>query len=70
MITEEQKYISGIYRNIGFAFLSPVGALIFQYLISEKSFSVIRFLLCGLISAISWIFFYLGYNKVKERKDG
>jgi len=67
VVTEQQKYISGIYRNIGFAFLSPTGVLILQYLVFEKNFSVIRFTLCILISTLSWIFFYMGYNEINEK---
>ena len=69
MITEEQKYVSGILKNLGFAFLSPIGAIVFQYLIFEKGFSGFRFLLCVLISSLSWMFFYMGYNKIKETKN-
>ena len=69
MITEEQKYISVIWRNLGFTFLSPFGAIIFQYLVFEKTFKWINVLLCLSISAISWLLFYIGYNSVKEKKN-
>ena len=36
MVAEEQKYISGIYRNIAFSFLAPIGAVAFQYLVFGK----------------------------------
>lgn len=68
MATKEQEYISGIYKNIGFAFLSPIGAIVFQYLIFEKPFSLRRFLICLCISLFSWGLFYLGYNEIREKK--
>ena len=69
MINEERKYISGILRNIGFAFLSPVGAVAFQYLVFDKPYTIPKLLLCLLVSATSWIFFHIGYNYVREKKD-
>ena len=69
MIAEDKKYISGILRNIGFAFLSPIGALAFQYLVLDKTFTIQKFLFCLVVSAISWFFFKTGYNYVKEKKD-
>jgi len=69
VITEEQKYISGIYRNFGFACSSPIGAMAFQFLVFDKNFSMLKILFCLLISALSWVIFYIGYNYIKEKKD-
>lgn len=67
MITEEQKYISGIFRNLGFAFLAPFGSMVFQFLLLEKIFPVDKVLYCVLISFLSWFLFFIGYNTVKEK---
>ncbi len=69
MITEDQKYVSGIYKNIGFAFLSPIGAIAFQYLVFDKPFTIVKLALCLSLSAISWILFYIGYNYVQEKRN-
>ena len=39
MITEGQRYISGIYKNLGFALLTPIGSIVFQALLFNKYFS-------------------------------
>ena len=69
MISEQQKYISGIYRNIGFAVLAPFGSMVFQYLLFDKTFTLKKILICGAISASSWLLFFLGYNQIMEKKD-
>ena len=69
MVTEEQKYISGILKNIEFAFLSPVGAMAFQFLVFDKHFTPLKLSLCLVVSATSWTFFHVGYNYVREKKN-
>ena len=36
MVNEQQKYISGILKSIGFAMLTPVGSITFQWLVLQK----------------------------------
>ena len=69
MITEGQKYISGIYKNLGFALLTPIGSIIFQALLFNKPFLALNIIICALISVVSWLLFYVGYNYIKERKN-
>ena len=68
MITEDKKYVSGILRNVGFAFLSPVGGMAFQYLLFETKFTIINVLVCIVLALVGWIFFYMGYNNLKRQK--
>ena len=69
MVTEQQKYMSGIFRNVGFATLAPIGSMIFQYLLFEKIFSFDKVLICATISMLSYFLFFLGYNEIKEKKN-
>ena len=67
MITEDKKYISGILKNIGFSFLAPGGAMVFNYLLFENKFNLINILLCLVLALVSYIIFYMGYNYVREK---
>lgn len=69
MITEQQKYMSGIFRNIGFAFLAPFGSMVFQYLLFDKIFTIDKVTLCIIISLLSYFLFLLGYNEIRGNKD-
>ena len=69
MITEEQKYFSGIFRNLGFASLAPLGSIIFQTVVFRKNLLNSGYLdFAVIISVVSWLFFYLGYVYIKEKK--
>ena len=69
MVTEEQKYFSGIFRNLGFAALAPIGSIIFQTVVFKKPLLDTGYPSIALIiSAISCLLFYLGYIYIKERK--
>lgn len=68
MITEQQKYVSGVLRNVGFALMTPIASIAFQWLVFQKStllsycaYSVIVFLL-------GWIFVAYGYLFLEEHK--
>ena len=70
MITEEQKYFSGIFKNLGFAALAPIGSIIFQTVVFRKDlFNVGYFYFAVIISIASWLFFYLGYIYIKEKSN-
>jgi len=69
MISEQQKYVSGIYKNIGFALLTPFGSMVFQYLLFDKIFLVDKILICLIISSVSYFLFFLGYNEIKEKTN-
>jgi len=36
VVTEDKKYVSGVLRNIGFALLTPISAIAFQYLVFNQ----------------------------------
>lgn len=66
MISERQKYISGILRNLGFALLTPAGSIVFQQMVFQKALfnyfkeAVIVFLL-------GWVFMIGGFVTLKEK---
>ena len=68
MITEEQKYFSGILKNLGFAFFTPIGSIMFQTIVFKKSPLEGYVFWAMLISLIGCLFFYLGYIPIKEKK--
>ncbi|OGI20698.1 MAG: hypothetical protein A3B68_09160 [Candidatus Melainabacteria bacterium RIFCSPHIGHO2_02_FULL_34_12] len=68
MITEEQKYFSGILRNLGFAFLAPIGSIMFQTIVFKKSPLDGYVFWAVLILLLGCLFFYLGYIPIKEKK--
>ena len=69
MITEGQKYFSGIFRNIGFALLAPFGSIVFQAVVFKRDlFNSGYFWVAAIIVIISWLFFYLGYIFIREKR--
>ena len=68
MITEGEKYISGVLRNIGFALLAPVGSSIFQCLVFKQNLFNGHFAISFLVSLIGFILIILGYNVIEENK--
>ena len=36
MVTEQQKYISSGFKNVGFALLTPFASIIFQWIVLPK----------------------------------
>lgn len=70
VITEEQKYFSGIFKSIGFAFLTPIGSIVFQTVVFRKDFLSSGYLwIAAIIAILSWFLFYLGYTYIKEKKQ-
>lgn len=69
MITEGNKYISGILRTIGFAFLAPIGSNAFQFLVFEKSIFAGHSNISLLVCAFGWVLIFWGYTYVKENKN-
>ncbi len=68
MITEQQKYLSSGFKNVGFALLAPFASIIFQWIVFPKrayfehSWFAIISLILGIISI------YIGYKFIEERK--
>ena len=68
MVSEEQKYDSNILRNIGFAFLAPLGSIAFQVIVFKKDFSDFNLFLGIIVSIVGTILIYLGRFVIKERE--
>ena len=68
MVTEDKKYISGLFRTFGIALLAPIGSISFQYLVFNKDFFSGKTFLCLLAGLLGWILLSVGYNYVKDRR--
>ena len=68
MVTELQKYDSGILRNLGFAFLAPVGSIAFQGIVFNKNIFDGQLFTSIIVCVIGCILLYLGRHAVKERE--
>ena len=68
MVSEEQKYDSNILRNIGFAFLAPLGSIAFQVIVFKRDFSDFNLFLGIMVSIVGAILIYLGRFVIKERE--
>jgi len=67
MITKQQEYLSGTFKNIGFAFLAPFGSILFQWVVFQKAtFSNFVFSVFSL--AIGFGLLWVGYNYLEEKK--
>ena len=67
MVTEEQKYDSGVLRNLGFAFLAPLGSIIFQTIVFKKHLLEGNFFMSIMVGVIGCILLYLGKTMIKEK---
>ena len=67
MITEKQKYLSGIYKNIGFAFFTPTASIIFQWFVFEKGPYLEHFIYAIITSLAGFLFLTLGYRILEEK---
>ena len=68
MISEQQKYLSSGFKNIGFACLGPCGAIFFQWIGSKNGAYFEHFLFSLLSFALGILFLCIGYNYLKEKK--
>lgn len=66
MVTERQKYLSGILRNIGFAMLAPVGSITFQWLVLKSGPYWGHFMQSMLVLFVGFLFLAIGYIVLKE----
>ena len=69
MVTEGQKYFSGILRNVGFAFLAPLGSLMFQTIVLKKGLLDGHFVWAMIVSLLGCLLFYFGYIPIKEKRQ-
>ena len=68
VITEEQKYDSGILKNVGFALLTPLGSILFQGIVFKKNIFEGNLALGIIVCVVGCVLLYLGRNAVKEKK--
>lgn len=68
MITEQQKYNSGVFRNIGFAFLAPTGSIVFQWIVLKKSLFLSHSIYAVISFALGWILIIIGNIVLKEKR--
>ena len=68
MISEKQKYISGLFKNIGFAFFAPVGSITFQWLVLQKGPYLGHVIHSVIVFLAGVLFIVFGYTALKERK--
>ena len=67
MTTEQQKYDSGMLRNLGFAFLTPVGSIIFQGIVFNKNIYDTNLPIGIIVCVIGGILLYLGRYIIREK---
>ena len=68
MISEQQKYFSGILRTVGFALSAPACTIVFQWLVLQKGAYWEHFIHSVLISLLGVVFLVYGFIVVREKK--
>ena len=68
MISEKQKYVSGVLRNIGFGLLVPLSSIIFQWIVFRKSLFFGHSLTAVILFILAWLFIAIGYMVLEEKK--
>lgn len=69
MVNEQQKYDSGILRNLGFALLTPLGSIIFQGIVVKKPIWEGNILIGIIICILGCILLYLGREFLKRKNN-
>lgn len=69
MVSEKQKYISGILRNVGFALLTPAASIVFQWTVFKKSLFLGHSLYAVISFTLAWVFIAGGYIALREKKN-
>ncbi len=67
MITEQQKYLSGIFKGIGFAMLTPFGSVIFQWIVSKNGAYFEHFIDSMIVLFIGIVLMGIGYKYLEEK---
>ena len=67
MITEKQKYLSVSLRTSGFALLTPLASLVFQWIVFKKDLFIGNFSSAVITSLLGLIFIASGYLVLKEK---
>jgi len=68
MVTELQKYDSSIFKNLGLAFLTPIGSIVFQIIVFKKSFLDSNLTMGIIVCGIGCLLLYLGRIFIREKK--
>ena len=69
MITEQQKYVSSGFRNIGFALLTPFGSILFQWIASKGGAYFEHFWFSVLSLLLGALFMIIGYKFLEDEKQ-
>lgn len=68
MVSEKQKYVSSVLRNIGFGLLVPLSSIVFQWIVFRKSLFFGHSLTAVILFILAWLFIAIGYIVLEERK--
>ncbi len=67
MVTEQQKYFSGILRTVGLALLAPACTIVFQWFILKKGVFFEHFFHAVIPFLLGWLIIFYGYTILKEK---
>jgi hypothetical protein len=67
MVNEQQKYLSTLLRILGLALLTPIGSLLFQWLILRKSIFDSHCIITTLVAILGALSLYFGYTTIREK---
>lgn len=68
MNNKRWDYLSGVFRNIGFAFFAPLGSLLFQWLVFRKNIFEGQFYFSSIVFIFGIIFILIGCIILKEEE--
>ncbi len=68
MVSEKQKYISGVLKNIGFGLLVPLSSIVFQWIVFKKSLFFGHSLPAVILFTLAWLFIAIGYMFLEEKR--
>lgn len=68
MVTERQKYISEVFRAFGFALLTPLGSILFQWIVLEQGAFFDHFFYAVVVFFIGILFIFSGYFGVMSKE--
>ena len=69
MITEQQKYLSSGFKNVGFALLAPFGSILFQWIASKSGAYFEHFWFSMLSLLLGALFMIIGYKFLEEKRQ-
>ena len=69
MVTEQQKYLSGILKATGFALLAPAGSIVFQWIVLKKSLFFGHSWYGVLAFSLGWLLMGWGYLMLEEKSN-